>query len=346
MGYSYDLTWGARSIFSFDPGAVPGVRLQYQNGGNYAFLGAKTAVGDYITPDTREPRNQTYYGVLAGAGFVPNENLKFEGGWALFQQDQIKNVQNTNNPLYGEIINAMGYSGQISTKRVVTCDFFQSADLRLYKNDPDAKPRKYIRHRQLDGFGAIFQSEINVLQHNLLDPKIQNPQSLKQELLVTSKVKWYTTPQEIAIDLVYKDLSYILFNVPGLTSGVAMSPDMETSAQYYGRFTISQYMPDRHFTPSLGIGWMRPATYKTEGGTFVQYTAYDKEQVPEGQAPTPILSSILEHKSMFQRQQLLLENFIPSITTSLTSSKKKVLWLVLVSLHLQTKDRPSDLTSL
>ena len=24
LGYSYDLTWGARSIFSFDPGAVPG----------------------------------------------------------------------------------------------------------------------------------------------------------------------------------------------------------------------------------------------------------------------------------------------------------------------------------
>ena len=52
-------------------------------------------------------------------------------------------------------------------------------------------------------------------------------------------------------------------------------------------------MPSRHFTPSFGVGWMRPATYETEGGTFVQYTAYDKEQVPEGQAPTPILSSVL-----------------------------------------------------
>ena len=43
---------------------------------------------------TESPRNQTYYGVLAGAGITPSENVKLEGGWALFQQDQIKNVQN------------------------------------------------------------------------------------------------------------------------------------------------------------------------------------------------------------------------------------------------------------
>ena len=73
LGYSYDLTWGARSIFSFDPGAVPGVRLQWQKQGSYAFLGMKSAVGDYITPDTREPRNQTYYGYLAGAGILIND---------------------------------------------------------------------------------------------------------------------------------------------------------------------------------------------------------------------------------------------------------------------------------
>ena len=37
---------------------------------------------------------------------------------------------------------------------------------------------------------------------------------------------------------------------------------------------------------------MQPATYETEGGTFVQYDAYNKEQVPEGQLPTAILSSV------------------------------------------------------
>ena len=38
LGYSYDLTWGAKEIFSFTTGAAPGVRLQWQKGGNYAFF--------------------------------------------------------------------------------------------------------------------------------------------------------------------------------------------------------------------------------------------------------------------------------------------------------------------
>ena len=71
LGYSYDLTWGARSIFSFDP--LSGCSATIPTSRQLCILGAKTAVGDYITPDTREPRNQTYYGVLAGAGIVPSE---------------------------------------------------------------------------------------------------------------------------------------------------------------------------------------------------------------------------------------------------------------------------------
>ena len=37
---------------------------------------------------------------------------------------------------------------------------------------------------------------------------------------------------------------------------------------------------------------MQPATYDTSGGTFVQYTERDKEQVPDGAEPAAILSGI------------------------------------------------------
>ena len=40
----------------------------------------KSAVGDYITPDTREPRNQTYYGYLAGAGILINDKAQNRSG--------------------------------------------------------------------------------------------------------------------------------------------------------------------------------------------------------------------------------------------------------------------------
>ena len=64
----------------------------------------------------------------------------------------------------------------------------------------------------------------------------------------------------LAIDLVYKDLAYILFNVPGLTSGVAMNPDMETTAQLYGRIKAAHYFANARTAPSIGLGLMQPAT--------------------------------------------------------------------------------------
>ncbi|MDP6934219.1 MAG: hypothetical protein QGG40_14940, partial [Myxococcota bacterium] len=48
LGYSYDLTWGGREIYSFTAGAAPGARLQWQREGSYAFVGLKTAVGDWV----------------------------------------------------------------------------------------------------------------------------------------------------------------------------------------------------------------------------------------------------------------------------------------------------------
>jgi hypothetical protein len=93
--------------------------------------------------------------------------------------------------------------------------------------------------------------------------------------------------------VVYKDLAYILFNVPGLTSGVAMNPSMDQTPQLYGRVKASHYFPKAHFAPTIGVGIMQPATYTTSGGTFVQYTERDKEQVPRGQDPAPILSGLV-----------------------------------------------------
>ncbi len=292
LGYSYDLTWGSRGIFSFDPGAVPGIRLQWQNKNAYLFYGAKTAVGDYITPDTREPRNEAYYGHLFGAGITINDNLKIEGGAGLFQQDQIKNVQSTDNELYGSMINALGYTGQISFKTRKDMQFSSSEDLRLYQNRPESLRDSYIFHPSLEGFGAILQAEVNVLQHNLLSPTDPLSTVIESGIAGDIQATIVNNSTLINIDLVYKDLAYILFNVPGLTSGVAMNPAMVSTPQIYGRASFSHHIPSLHFTPYIGSGLMLPATYETEGGTFVQYTAYDKEQVAEGFDPSPILSVV------------------------------------------------------
>ena len=45
---------------------------------------------------------------------------------------------------------------------------------------------------------------------------------------------------------------------------------------------------------------MQP-TYQTEGGTFVQYTVTDKEQVPEGNELVAIMLLLAEWKSIYPK---------------------------------------------
>lgn len=296
LGYSYDLTWGGKEIFSFTTGAAPGVRLQWQKGGNYAYLGAKSSVGDFIYYDEetgyRETRNQAYYGMLGGAGLELAERLRLEAGAGTFDQGQILNITDTSSELYGAPINAFGVCGQLSYRTNPKLDFISSADLKLYRNSPDFVKDSYIFHRRLDGFGALVQTEANVLMHNLLDPETESSTVIERGLAADVQTVLVYNATNVSVDLVYKDLPYILFNIPGLTSGVALSEDMERTSQIYGRFQISHFFEKARTTPSLGIGMMQPATYTTTDGTFVQYTERDKERVPDGQAPAAILSSV------------------------------------------------------
>ena len=293
LGYSYDLTWGGTNIYSTDPGAAPGVRLQYQNKGSYAFVGAKTAVGQYKVPETEEQHFEAYWGTLIGGGIQLGEKFKVEAGFGTFQQGQMLNVQDTSSPLYGEMINALGVAGQVAFRSSTDLDFIQSADLRLYRNGPDHQRETYIKHVHVDGLGVLVQAEINRLSHNLLDAETTDSTVVESGMAGDVQTLLVAGHTAVGIDLVYKDLAYILFNVPGLTSGVAMNPTMSKTPQLYGRVSVQHYFQNAHLTPSLGGGLMQPATYDTSDGTFVQYTDADKEQVPEGQAPAAILSSVL-----------------------------------------------------
>ena len=292
LGYSYDLTWGGREIYSFTTGAAPGVRLQWQKGGHYAFAGLKTAVGDYVDPDTRLKRNQAYYGTLAGGGLQLGENLKVEAGLGSFQQGQIQNVDYTTSSLYGEGIAAFGYAAQLAWRSTSTLRWIESADLKLYRNAPEFVKDSYISHRQLDGTGVLVQAEIDRLSHNLLDPQNGDTTIIETGTAADVQTLLVKNATSLGVDVVYKDLAYILFNVPGLTSGVAMSPDINQTPQLYGRAKLSHFFERAHLAPMVGIGIMLPATYETGGGTFVQYTERDKEQVPTGIDPQPIVSGI------------------------------------------------------
>lgn len=294
LGYSFDLSYGGREIISPAVGAMPGVRLQYQRHGSYAFVGAKSAINQRTEADWQGDRNAAYYAVLAGGGLNFGDKLRLEVGAGLFQQGQILSTTDTSSPLYGELINALGTSAQVSYRTSTDIPFIQSSELRLYRNQPEYMRDTYITHRFLDGFGVLVQAEINSLSHNLLDPDNEAQTVIERGWAGDIQSAFIFNTNELFVDFVYKDLPYIVFNVPGITSGAAISEQVEHSPQLYGRVRYARYLPKAHFTPSIGVGMMQPASYTTtDGKIYVQYNARNKEAVPDGQPAYNVLAGVL-----------------------------------------------------
>jgi hypothetical protein len=293
LGYSFDLTWGGRNIYAFDPNAAPGVRLQYDKDSFYVFAGAKTAVGDYKDPLTGEPQEQAYYGGLFGIGSELGDHVRLEAGAGTFQQGQMTTALDTSSPVYLQPIDAMGGCAQVAFRTTKEIDYITTQELRLYRNTPDFVRDSYLSHRELDGFGVLVQAEINVLAHDLID--FENVDSTRVERAVAGDIQTLFAfgTSEIAADLVYKDLPYIVFNVPGLTSGYTVPTTVETTPQIYGRFRGAHYFPKPRLTPSLGAGYMIAATYGTpEDGYIVVQDERNKYDVPDGQKPSALLSGV------------------------------------------------------
>lgn len=295
LGYSYDLTWGGKEIFIRNPQAAPGLRFQWDRKGSYLYAGAKTAIQNMSIEDQSGGEaytaavNQVYYGLMAGGGLQLAEKLRIEAGIGQFRQGQMDNL-NTDEDNYGKDINAIGFSGQVAWRSTTELEFIRSADLSVYRNSPDFIKESYIAHTQVDGTGLLVQAEANYLLHDLADPQtygivIEPAMSADLQLLLAHG----TT--EVGFDVVYKDLSYILFNVPGITSCFAIG-DIENTPQLYGRFKAGHYFPKARITPSVGVGLMQPATYTTDAGVMVVQSDTEQERVPDGQEAKNILGAV------------------------------------------------------
>ncbi|MFN7142463.1 MAG: hypothetical protein ACK4YP_01705 [Myxococcota bacterium] len=293
LGYSYDLTWGGRDIFAFDPNVAPGVRLQWQKGETYLFAGAKTALGDYTDPVTSLPLEQAYWGGLFGGGTVIADVLRAEFGAGSFQQGQLVNIEDVTSPLYAAPINAIGASAQLGFRTNKDMGWVSSSELRLMRNAPDFVKDSYISHRHVDGVGLLVQAEGNYLAHNLLDFDDADSTVIETAFAGDVQATLGAGNTEIGADFVYKDLTYILFNVPGLTSGYSMPDSYEVTPQIYGRLRASHHFPGPRLTPQLGVGLMQPATYgDAENGYYVVRDETDRSHVPTGQSPTALLSGV------------------------------------------------------
>jgi hypothetical protein len=94
---------------------------------------------------------------------------------------------------------------------------------------------------------------------------------------------------------VYRDVSFLVFNVPGLTPYLSFAQETIQTPQVYGALWWDFYIEKPQLTPSFIVGLMQPAAFQAGevGGvrqTEVIREANDYEIMPPGQTPFTILS--------------------------------------------------------
>ena len=262
LGYTYDLTWGGNTIWTRNRGPVPGFKLNLDLEKFYVFIGAKALVR--LRADNNETEN--YWGLLAGLGpnFELGKDFKLQydagGGYfyrGTFQQDPFRSTPLT----------AFGVSQRVQL--TVRTKMGLSPALRDLKNTYDnfSTSRTIVpNYEGVWGFGVGF--EFTTLWQSLIDAN--SPDSLHFDNAVTFGAfaqARFLKSMRVGVDVVYRDVSFLVFNVPGLTPYLGFATDTIRSPQVYGALWWDWYIPAAHITPGVQVGVMQPASFSSaEGG--------------------------------------------------------------------------------
>jgi len=268
LGYSYRLSWGSSRLFGQQrKGPAPGLKvsgIKDLGGGADAFwfVGAKTAPIQRLEPEDEPEKNDevdSFYAVLAGGGY-DSGFVRGEVGGGFFQRGT-----NPRKEVRGEPVNAYGASVQLTLHEGV--DIRRSADFSLYRNDPTRIPRR-SGGKAKDGWVAA--SEFSLLFQELEDPNSVGGTSLQRAMAGDINIRFRSGPWEPFADLVYRDVQFILFNVPSFVPYQDFNDALQITPELWAGVGLNYHLADMHLTPGFVLGVQRPAAAQVviEAGTF------------------------------------------------------------------------------
>jgi len=290
LGYTYDLTWGGNTIWARNRGPVPGGKLHLDLGRFYAFVGAKALVR--LRADNNETEN--YWGVLGGLG--PNfpigkkGKLSYDlgGGYfarGTFQQD----------PFRSKPLEAFGLSHRLQFTWNLKLGV--SPDLKPLVNDPELRRTASLVPSYEGAFGVGIGLEVTTLWQSLIDANDLQATLFDDALTaaLSGQVRFLKN-MRVGFDMVYRDVSFLVFNVPGLTPYLSFADDTIQKPQIYGALWWDWYIEKAHLSPGFVFGLMQPASFFApedavgERELQVIREANDYEIMPTGEEPFTILS--------------------------------------------------------
>ncbi len=300
LGYSYRMAWGGSRIFgAAKKGPAPGMKLTYSAGQSYMFVGAKTATIQRYAPEDQPDLNDeldTFYAGLAGAGYEVTDYLLLEVNGGYFQRGT-----NPKTSVRGEPVNAWGVSTQATLHFGLPVT--RSADFGLYRNDPNKIPGpKGKAEKRPEGFVAA--TEFSLLQHNLEDPDHYGATVYQTAKAWDLNVKYQSSGLLLFSDMVYRDLAFVLFNVPSFVPYQAFGEDLDINPEFWAAVGAEYTMGDGHVTPGITLGVQLPSTVKAVPNmgsnasadasgerTVVVRKDGDMSILPPGEEATPVFST-------------------------------------------------------
>jgi hypothetical protein len=264
LGYTYDISWGGDEIFGQEGGRfrpAPAVKLDWRHPDlAYAFVGAKSTVGQ--RDDVRKP--DTEWGFLAGGGVEPTSWMSVEAGTGYFLRGTFND-----DPYRSTQSRATGVSARLAFHEGLPVG--RSVDFRLYRNEPDtvkeaAQPEVYD-----GGFSFSVAAEWTSLFQTLLDTQ-DNVLSWNPAYAGDINARLKFGRIRVGADVVYRDVPFLLFNIPSIDPERAVDPSIQMRPQIFGAIFMDVNIPSAHLTPGLNLGLMQPASFSATGsdGTIIE----------------------------------------------------------------------------
>lgn len=255
LGYAYKISWGGNDMFTSraQNDAIPGLKLQLTRERFYVFGGVKTGLllNDYILEKER------IYGGLVGGGVDITSWLRLDVGGGYFQKGIVPGLANQ-----GIVapVNSGGGSMQLIFYKGIPPG--TSIDLRLYKNDPDYAVKFFAPESYPGGFAFQASLEGTYLTQTLENPDVfaRTQFQSAQALALQARIKWnYLRVNFLGL---YRTLSYIQFNVPGLPPYKDFPTGTTLTPETFAAVGADYHFPRAHLTTGVIGGVQLPATFR------------------------------------------------------------------------------------
>lgn len=299
LGYSYDLSWGGSSIFQ-DSKAAPGMRMELNSSTASFFIGAKTGLGTVNMPD-ETIEVDTLWGILGGGSIDLAKELRFELGGGFFHRGTINKpglqIQE------GDRVRVAPWQGFGASAQItyhVGTEIGIPIDFRLMKNDPLSSGKKMKTPTYDSGTSFVLKSEFSVLGQTVQDLDQPSTTTIQPALGgdITAQIK--SGKMRLHALLVYRDLSFILFDVPSFTPFTDLPKGIRQEPEIFGKLALDYHFPAYHLTPGVSVGMSRPSnvtnTFDGEQTTQVIFDRNSRETLNPGESVELVYAAKLTTK--------------------------------------------------